>query len=105
VATGLQVLADAGIATPGNTVATGTNSTVNVAGDYQLRLTDFGFKDLDGGTMTAVKINSGNNLFLNGVALAAGSTVSTSANHRWATGMARPQPNHHHRGPELQCHR
>jgi hypothetical protein len=70
---GLSVNANA------NAAPRGTTSTVNVNGDYQLRMSDFGFSDLDSGqAMSAVRINSGSHLFLNSAPVTAGTTVSSA---------------------------
>jgi hypothetical protein len=57
---------------------TAANTTVKVNGNYLLRLSDFGFADVDGDAISAVRINSGGNLFLNGVALTGGTVVNTA---------------------------
>ena len=78
VATTTQLVVDSIIAVSDNAAPTGTTRTVNVAGDYKLRLSDFGFDDLDGDAMSAVRINSGGNLFLNGVAVSGVTTVTAT---------------------------
>lgn len=77
-ATATQLLVDSTVVVSDNAAPTGTTSTVTIAGDYQLRLSDFGFADIDGSSMSAVRINSGSNLFLSGVAVIGVTTVTVS---------------------------
>jgi hypothetical protein len=71
----LQFIVDHVVKTPPN----GTTSTLQVNGDHQLRMSDFGFTDAGSDAMTAVRILSGGHLFLAGTALAANTTVSVSS--------------------------
>ncbi len=65
-------------APPANAAPMGMNSTVSVNGNHVLSLADFGFVDVDGDAMSGVRVNSGADLFLGGVALVMGSTVSAA---------------------------
>jgi Bacterial Ig-like domain len=53
-------------------------SAASIAGDYQLRLSDFGITEAASGEVSGVRINSGGNLFLNGVAIGAAQVVSVA---------------------------
>lgn len=57
-------------------LANAQNNTTSIAGDYQLRPSDFGISDAASGEVSAVRIDSGGHLFLNGVAITANQMVS-----------------------------
>jgi hypothetical protein len=61
-----------------NALPTATTQTVAVTGDYKLRMSDFSFADIDGGSLSAVQINSGSHLYLDGVLISGVTTVTAS---------------------------